>query len=71
MKKTLALILILMISISCSSIEKATDKWKTPENAEAGLAPGEKSNYLLNKEGNNSEEKPKKQKKIKKKAIKR
>lgn len=46
MKKLLGLLLIAVIATSCSSVEKATDKWKTPDAPDAGLAPGEKSNYL-------------------------
>lgn len=46
MKKLLGLLMIALIATSCSSIEDATSKWKTPESADAGLAPGEKSNYL-------------------------
>lgn len=46
MKKLLGLVVIMMIASSCSTIEDATAKWKTPESADAGLAPGEKSNYL-------------------------
>lgn len=48
MKKPLTLVMLLTILAlsSCSSIEKATDKWKTPEAPNAGLAEGEKSNYL-------------------------
>jgi hypothetical protein len=59
--------LVLFVS-SCSSIEKATEKWKTPDDPEAGLAPGEKSNYILGKEIP-SETKTSRPKKIKKKAI--
>jgi len=34
---------------SCAAIEEATKKWKTPETANAGLAEGETSHYLLDK----------------------
>ena len=71
MKNLLGLLLILIMTVSCSSIEQATAKWKTPETSEAGLAPGEKSNYLLNKEDQKALEEPFKPKKTKKKAIKR
>ncbi len=48
MKSTFAIALLLSALLtSCSSIEDATKKWKTPESANAGLAEGEKSHYLL------------------------
>lgn len=46
MKKLLGLLMVALIATSCSSIENATAKWKTPDSPDAGLAPGEKSNYL-------------------------
>lgn len=46
MKKLLGLLMVALIATSCSSIENATEKYKTPESPDAGLAPGEKSNYL-------------------------
>ena len=46
MKKLIGLLMIALIATSCSSVENATSKWKTPETPDAGLAPGEKSNYL-------------------------
>lgn len=46
MKKLFGLLIIALVAISCSSVENATEKWKTPESPGAGLAPGEKSNYL-------------------------
>lgn len=46
MKRILGLTLLLTLLASCSSIENATDKWKTPETPNAGLSEGEKSNYL-------------------------
>lgn len=46
MKKLMSFLMIVLVATSCSSIEDATSKWKTPESADAGLAPGEKSNYL-------------------------
>lgn len=35
-----------LLITSCSTIEEATTKFKTPESSDAGVAPGEKSNYL-------------------------
>jgi len=46
MKKLMGLLMVALVAISCSSVENATSKWKTPEAPDAGLAPGEKSNYL-------------------------
>lgn len=46
MKKLMGLLMIALIATSCSSIENATSKYKTPDSPDAGLAPGEKSNYL-------------------------
>lgn len=46
MKKMLGLLMMLAMLASCSSIEDATSKWKTPETPNAGLQEGEKSNYL-------------------------
>lgn len=46
MKKILGLVMMAMFLASCSAIENATDKYKTPETPNAGLAEGEKSNYL-------------------------
>jgi hypothetical protein len=46
MKKVLGLLMVALIATSCSSIENATEKYKTPESPDAGVAPGEKSNYL-------------------------
>lgn len=46
MKKLMVLLMMALITTSCSSIENATSKWKTPESPDAGLAPGEKSKYL-------------------------
>lgn len=46
MKKLLGLLMVALVATSCSSVENATAKWKTPESSDAGLAPGEKSNYL-------------------------
>jgi hypothetical protein len=46
MKTFLGLLAILLITSSCASIEEATAKYKTPDAPNAGLAPGEKSNYL-------------------------
>jgi hypothetical protein len=46
MKKLLGLLMVVLIATSCSSIENATEKYKTPDAPDAGLAPGEKSNYL-------------------------
>ena len=46
MKKLLGLVLLAFIATSCSTIEDATSKWKTPEEPNAGLSEGEKSNYL-------------------------
>lgn len=46
MKKLVGLLMIALIATSCSSIENATSKYKTPDSPDAGLAPGEKSNYL-------------------------
>lgn len=46
MKKILGSLLLLTLLASCSSIENATAKWKTPETPDAGLSEGEKSNYL-------------------------
>ena len=71
MKKLFGLLVILVVTASCAQIEQATSKWKTPENSEAGLAPGEKSNYLLDKQDQKALEEPFKTKKTKKKAIKR
>ena len=45
MKKLLLITLVGLIASSCSTF----DKWKTPTSSNAGLAPGEKSSYLLNK----------------------
>lgn len=63
--------MVLMLAISCSAIENATEKYKTPEAPNAGLAEGEKSNYL---KGDDSvtekkveEKKPAVKKKVKKK----
>ena len=71
MKKALGLMMVLMLAISCSAIENATEKYKTPEAPNAGLAEGEKSNYL---KGDDSvtekkveEKKPAVKKKVKKK----
>lgn len=46
MKKLLGFLIVALIATSCSSIESATEKYKTPESPDAGLATGEKSNYL-------------------------
>jgi hypothetical protein len=46
MKNLMGLLMMVLITTSCSSIENATSKWKTPEAPDAGLVPGEKSNYL-------------------------
>ena len=46
MKMLFSLLLVAFIATSCSSVEEATAKWKTPDSPDAGLAPGEKSNYL-------------------------
>lgn len=46
MKILMSLLIMALITTSCSSIENATSKWKTPEAPDAGLAPGEKSKYL-------------------------
>lgn len=46
MKKLIVIVMAGMLAASCSSIENATAKWKTPESSDAGVAPGEKSNYL-------------------------
>jgi hypothetical protein len=71
MKKVLSCLLLVFIATSCSSIENATEKWKTPNGPDAGLAPGEKSSYLMNKEDSISvpevKKAPKKKKAIKKK----
>ena len=32
--------------VSCSTVDDATAKWKTPESSDVGVAPGEKSNYF-------------------------
>lgn len=45
MKKLSLLVLLAFLSASCSSL----DKFKTPEDSNAGLKEGEKSNYLLNR----------------------
>lgn len=46
MQKLVIIVMAAMLTVSCSSIENATAKWKTPESSDAGVAPGEKSNYL-------------------------
>lgn len=46
MKKLIVLLMTALLAVSCSSIEDATSKWKTPESSDAGVAPGEKSDYL-------------------------
>lgn len=46
MKRLLSLVMLLAMLASCSAIENATEKWKTPETPNAGLSEGEKSNYL-------------------------
>lgn len=46
MKILFSLLVIAFMASSCSSVEEATAKWKTPDSPGAGLAPGEKSNYL-------------------------
>lgn len=46
MKRLLSLVMLLTMLVSCSAIESATEKWKTPEAPNAGLPEGEKSNYL-------------------------
>ncbi|MBC7429759.1 MAG: hypothetical protein H7336_14175 [Bacteriovorax sp.] len=45
MKKLLLIALVAVVAASCSTF----DKWKTPATQDAGLAPGEKSSYLMNK----------------------
>lgn len=71
MKKILGLLLVLTFAISCSSIEDATSKYKTPEAPNAGLSEGEKSNYLKGDdtvtEKKVEEKKPAKKKPAKKK----
>ena len=47
MKKLLILSLVSLFAASCSSIEDATSKYKTPEAPNAGLTEGEKSHYIL------------------------
>ena len=42
----MGILLIALFVTSCSSVENATSKWKTPDAPGAGLAPGEKSEYL-------------------------
>ncbi len=70
MKKILGLLMIVMLAVSCSAIENATEKYKTPEAPNAGLAEGEKSNYL---KGDDSvtEKKVEEKKPAKKKAAKK
>lgn len=46
MKKLLVILMAALMAVSCSTVEDATSKWKTPESSDAGVAPGEKSNYL-------------------------
>lgn len=46
MKKLSILALTMIFFVSCSSF----DKYKTPNAPNAGLAEGEKSSYLLNKD---------------------
>lgn len=70
MKKILGLMAMMAILASCSAIENATEKYKTPEAPNAGLAEGEKSNYL---KGDDSvtEKKVEEKKPAKKKAVKK
>jgi hypothetical protein len=68
LKRVFGLFVLVLFVSSCSFIEKTTEKWKTPVEPDAGLAPGEKSSYLLNKEQAERNNTPKK---IKKKAIKK
>ena len=71
MKKLLGLLMVALIATSCSSIENATSKYKTPESADAGLAPGEKSNYLESSKTPTPEAETKAPAKKKKKAVKK
>ena len=71
MKKLLGLLVVALIATSCSSIENATSKYKTPESADAGLAPGEKSNYLESSKTPTPEAETKAPAKKKKKAVKK
>lgn len=68
MKKVFGLFVLVIFVSSCSFIEKTTEKWKTPNDGDAGIAPGEKSSYLMNKEQPDKTAAPKK---IKKKAVKK
>ncbi|MBC7715073.1 MAG: hypothetical protein H7177_17130 [Rhizobacter sp.] len=45
MKKLLLIAIVAVMAASCSTF----DKWKTPATPDAGVAPGEKSSYLMNK----------------------
>lgn len=71
MKKLMGLLIVALIAMSCSSVEDATSKWKTPEAPDAGLAPGEKSNYLESSTSPTPVAEKKAQVKKKKKAIKK
>jgi len=67
MKKILGLLMVVLVATSCSSIENATEKYKTPEAPGAGVAPGEKSNYLESAKTPTTEAPVKKKKKAVKK----
>ena len=73
MKKLLVILMAAVMAVSCSSIEDATSKWKSPESADSGVAPGEKSNYLQGDDEAAAAIKtqPKKEEKKKKKAAKK